>query len=116
MNGRLGALLHDCIPNYHHDNAHNRAEFLGNLREAKSAIPKGARTKFILSIPRKLRTIQSGNWNLSSERDGTLLVINRKLSQVKITINEKLPVFIYEFCVYRIQLFTVSTDSTRIYI
>ena len=110
MNSRLSTLYSSGSPEYGADNADSRAEFIEKIQKAKSAVPSGAQTKSILSIPRpSAKPIESGNWQLSSAESGTLIISNREGVQQKLVIKDDLPGFIFESSRNHKQLFTAES-------
>lgn len=89
MNGRLG-ILYRCGNTVYYNAADgvNLAKFfISRLHQAKAAVPSGAETKPILTVPRTSKSIQSGNWDLSSVETGKLLVTN-EFTRQELTIKE----------------------------
>ncbi|KAK6110532.1 HECT-domain (ubiquitin-transferase) family protein [Brugia pahangi] len=96
LDGRLSTMYSSGSPEAGSDNAETRGEFLDKLTKARSVVPPGSFLHSIFSTPDINKTIEIGNWILSSPKIGELIVTNCDGNQQRLIIVEDLPGFIFE--------------------
>ncbi|CAD5227639.1 unnamed protein product [Bursaphelenchus xylophilus] len=97
LDGKLNTMYSSGVPESGPDNSETRSDFIRKFQANRNLMGgNGVSPKPIFSNPLPGKSIDSGNWQISSTQVDELVITNKEGGQQKVIIKDDLPGFQYE--------------------